>query len=163
MTKGKCGGRFRESGFSLVELMIVLVIIGILVAMVIPNMLDAKTRAQQRATVGDLRAWGIALGAYMAEVGVVPPGTGAPIAASTIHDELVPYAISALRDNDSWNNPLFYMALNSTNTASYTVASGGRDGVFIDTFLECIHESTWFLYDYDIAISDGLFVCSPST
>jgi general secretion pathway protein G len=161
MTKGKRGNH--QNGFSLVELMIVLVIIGVLAAIAIPNMLDAKTRAQQRATVAELRNWGNALGAYMAEIGVLPPAAGGgPVAASTIHNLLVPYAVSALHDNDSWNNSLFYLAPDTPTATSYTVASGGRDGVFDATYTECLSEATWFLYDYDIAIADGLFVCSPS-
>jgi general secretion pathway protein G len=161
MTKGK--HRNHLNGFSLVELMIVLVIIGVLAAIAIPNMLDAKTRAQQRATVAELRNWGNALGAYMAEVGNVPAAAGGgPIVASTIHNDLVPYAVSALHDNDSWNNPMFYLAPDSATATSYTVASGGRDGVFDPSYTECLTPGTWFLYNYDIAIADGLFVCSPS-
>ena len=155
MKKGKCRG---EKGFSLVELMIVLVIIGILAAIAIPNMLDAKTRAQQRATVAELRNWGNALGSYMAEIGVVPPG-GNPVLASTIHSQLVPYAVSALHDYDGWHNDLFYFADNSNTATSYTVASGGRHGVLDNT---CITPNTWFIYNDDIAINDGLFLCSPS-
>ena len=162
MRKGKKGNRLKRNGFSLVELMIVLVIIGVLAAIAIPNMLDAKTRAQQRSTVAELRNWGNALGAYMAEIGVVPPGAGGPVAASTVHSELVPYAVSALHDQDSWKNDLFYFALNSNTATSYTVGSGGRDGFFDVSYTECVQESTRFLYDYDIAITDGLFICSPS-
>jgi general secretion pathway protein G len=143
--------------------MIVLVIIGILAALAIPNMLDAKTRSHQRATVAELRNWGNALGAYMSEVGVVPPAAGGgPVNASTIHNDLVPYAVSALHDTDSWRNNLLYFAPASNTGTSYTVLSGGRDGIFAAGYVECIDESTWFIYDYDIAISDGFFICSPS-
>ncbi len=161
MTKGKRG--IRENGFSLVELMIVLVIIGVLAAIAIPNMLDAKVRAQQRATVAELRNWGIALGSYMAEVGTVPLG-GSPVAASTIHNALVPYAVSALHDQDAWKNDLVYFAASSGFPTNYTVGSPGRGdfGFFDDTYVECINEATRFIYSYDIAISDGLFICSPS-
>jgi len=138
--------------------MIVLVIIGLLIAILIPNLLDATHRAKQRATVGEIRAWGNALGSYMAEVGTLPPGTGLPIAASTIHTQLVPYAIGALHDLDAWKFNLSYIALPLPTPTSYTVISGGKNGS-IDI---CVSPSSWFNYEEDIAISDGLFVCSPS-
>lgn len=148
----------KENGFSLVELMIVLVIIGILVSILIPNLLDATHRAKQRATVGELRAWGNALGAYMAEIGTLPAGTGAPVPASTIHNQLVPYAVSALHDQDAWKFNLTYEAPPLPTPTNYTVMSTGKNGIQ-DV---CISPASWFNYQEDIAISDGLFVCSPS-
>jgi general secretion pathway protein G len=158
MRKGIPRRSLRKNGFSLIELMIVLVIIGILVSILIPNMLDATHRAKQRATVGELRAWGNALGAYMTEVGTVPPGTGAPVNASTIHNLLVPYAVSALHDVDAWKFNLLYIAPPPPGPNNYTVMSRGKNGA-IDV---CVTPASWFNYVEDIAISDGLFVCSPS-
>jgi general secretion pathway protein G len=158
MKKGNRRQPFRKNGFSLVELMIVLVIIGILCSILIPNMLDATHRAKQRATMGELRNWGNALGAYMTEVGTFPAGTGAPIIAETIHDLLVPYAVSALHDQDSWKFDLLYTAPPLPNPNNYTVMSRGKNGV-PDV---CVTPATWFNYEEDIAIADGLFVCSPT-
>ncbi|MCI0411532.1 type II secretion system GspH family protein [bacterium] len=159
MRKGNLGHQLRKNGFSLVELMIVLVIIGILMAILIPNMLDATHRAKQRATVGELRAWGNALGAYVAEIGTFPAGTGAPgVLVSTIHNQLVPYAVSALHDQDSWKFDMRYVAPPLPTPTSYTVISYAKNGI-LDV---CLTPATWFNYNEDIAISDGLFVCSPS-
>jgi type II secretion system protein G len=159
MRRGNPRPQRRENGFSLVELMIVLVIIGILVAILIPNLIDATHRAKQRATVGEMRAWGNALGAYMAEIGTLPLGPGAypGVAASTIHNLLVPYAVSALHDEDKWDNDFLYDASPLSPTV-YTVMSTGKNAV-PDL---CISPASWFNYSEDIKISDGIFVCSPS-
>ncbi len=45
----------REDGFTLVELMVVVLIIAILIAVAIPTFLGARTRAQDRSTQADLR------------------------------------------------------------------------------------------------------------
>ena len=45
----------RDDGFTLVELMVVVLIIAILIAIAIPTFLGARTRAQDRAVQSDLR------------------------------------------------------------------------------------------------------------
>jgi type IV pilus assembly protein PilA len=45
----------REGGFTLIELMVVVLIIAILIAIAIPTFLGARTRAQDRAAQSNLR------------------------------------------------------------------------------------------------------------
>ena len=47
--------REREEGFTLIELMVVVLIIAILIAIAIPTFLGARSRAQDRAAESDLR------------------------------------------------------------------------------------------------------------
>ena len=45
----------RKSGFTLVEIMIVVAIIGLLAAIAIPNFIKARTTSQQNACINNLR------------------------------------------------------------------------------------------------------------
>jgi type IV pilus assembly protein PilA len=59
----------RDDGFTLVELMVVILIIAILIAIAIPTFLGARVRAQDRSTQSDLRNALTAAKVYYADDG----------------------------------------------------------------------------------------------
>lgn len=145
--------KLNQKGFSLVELMIVLVILGVLVAMVIPNLLDAIDRSKQRATLSELHYWGTAVTAFHAEKGAFPVPSG-PVAG--IYNQVVPYTISVLKKTDFWKHDLQYET-DAGGESSYTVYSGGKNGA-LD--LPC-SPTAWQDYRCDLILVDGIFVAAP--
>lgn len=60
-------------GFTLIELLIVIAIILILIAIALPNFLEAQIRARVTAVRGDLRTIDIAMNSYYLDFGMYPP------------------------------------------------------------------------------------------
>ncbi len=66
----------KDSGFTLVEIMIVVVIIGLLAAMAIPALNKVRTKAQATTIANDIRTFKDAIESYVLENGVFPQVTG---------------------------------------------------------------------------------------
>ena len=59
-------------GFSLVELLIVVAVIGLIVAIAIPNLLNAIQRSNQTRTISDIRSISNRLGIYQQDYAKFP-------------------------------------------------------------------------------------------
>ena len=64
--------RRNQTGFSLVEVMVVIAIIGILATMVLPNVLGNQERANEQKVIADLVALENALAQYHLDNGMFP-------------------------------------------------------------------------------------------
>jgi len=64
---------FRYSGFTLVELLVVVAIISLLVTMAVPNYLDAQTRAKATVVAAEQKVLGDAILMYCLDNGSWPP------------------------------------------------------------------------------------------
>ena len=158
--------RGRE-GFTLVELLVVLTIIGIIVAIAIPNLLNAIQRAKQKRTMGDMRSLGTAVEAYSIDYNAYPPSAAAsiPILYGTVtyptqtvggvQAYISPTYIRVMPLKDGWNSFFYYNV--GSNFQDYAIVSAAKDGVLSTPAASGPTTN----FNIDIVFSDGQFTVYP--
>ena len=160
--------RKNQKGFTLIELLIVVAIIGIIVAIAIPNLLNAIQRAKQKRTMGDMRSIGTAAEAYSIDYNAYPPAAASSIpvlyggvtypsvtVGANLSKYISPTYIRVMPLTDGWNSYFFYNV--NANDQDYGIVSAAKDGSLVSP--SASGPTTNF--NIDIVFSDGQFTVFP--
>ena len=136
----------RDEGFSLIELLIVVAIIGIIAAIAVPQLMNAMDRGRQRRSMADMRNIATANGTLRVDTGSYGATLGA---LSPTYMQVAPAA-------DGWGTAWGY----STGADTYTITSAGSDA----TAGAPVAPVPWINdpYDPDIILTDGQFTQAPT-
>ena len=116
-----------QKGFTLIELMIVVAIIGILAALVIPKIVGRSEQARATAAHADISSIKTALDAFEVDNGFYPKNIQALVSQpGNTRNWHGPYLEKV--PQDPWGNNYLYYFPGKRNASSYDLLSVGPDG-----------------------------------
>lgn len=109
----------KRSGFTLTEVLLVLAILGVIAAMVVPNLIGQQGKANVMATKANIKGFEEAIKQYaIANDGVFPEGSRDEVIALLVQPGqdadgrmIAPYLEKTPRD--AWDQPLYYQYPNT--------------------------------------------------
>jgi len=122
----------KQAGFTLLEIMVVIVILGILASMVLPNLLGNKEKAERQKVVSDITTLESAMDMYKLDNSRFPT-TDQGLDALVSKPEIDPQPRDYREDGyikrlpqDPWGND--YLLLSPGENGKYDLFSPGLDG-----------------------------------
>ena len=125
----------RQQGFTLIEIMVVVVILGILAALVVPQVMSRPDQAKVTVAQGDIKAIAAALDMYRLDNHVYP-STQQGLEALVKKPSGMPAAKNWNKDGylkrlpvDAWGNPYQYLAPGTKGPFDlYSFGADGKEG-----------------------------------
>src|SRR5437867_1282026 len=130
-TKTNAARDIRRRAFTLIELLLVLVILGILAAIVVPKFAGRTEQAKQAAAVSQIAVFGTALDAFEVDNGYYPKGKNGLVDLVQQPRDAQSWRGPYLKSEiplDPWGHPYIYECPGKHNPTSYDVMSVGPDG-----------------------------------
>jgi len=121
----------RQRAFTLIELLLVLVILGVLAAIVVPKFSGRTEQARVTAATSQIATFSTALDAFEIDNGYYPKGRNGLQDLVTQPRDAQSWKGPYLKNeipNDPWGNPYTYECPGKNNPTSYDIMSNGPDG-----------------------------------
>jgi type II secretion system protein G len=118
-------------GFTLIEMLIVVAIIGILAALLIPNALSAIQKAKQKGTMKDINSIATAITDYVTDKGAAPAHTGPLVSGDLLYTALSGFYLKVLPQNDQWGGAFQVYGGSAANNKDGNVTGCGVDDFLV--------------------------------
>jgi general secretion pathway protein G len=117
-----------QAGFTLIEILLVVVIIGILAGIALPKLSGHTRRAEITKTKAEIEAIGTALSQFELDMGEFPKSIQELVTSPGSDRWNGPYLVKGM-PMDPWKHPYVYACPGQHNPKTYDLASLGPDGV----------------------------------
>jgi general secretion pathway protein G len=144
-------GENKNAGFTIIELLIVLVIISVLVAIGVNIAFHAFDVSRAGRTVSDMRGVATAIMKYESDHGGLPGGGLQPVAdvVTATGDQMA----GTIADEDGWGHTLYYEDIVVNGETTFRVYCYGKDGTpdgaitgnYIDFYSDIVIEAGSFV------------------
>ena len=173
--------RRAEKGFTLVEMLIVVVIVGILAALLIPQFITSIQKAKQKGTMQDMNGLAKAIVDYVTDVGFAPEQSGALVVGSTFVEKIRPFYAKAIPLLDQWGTAFnIYCGttidsaglsgVTATGPDDFVIISYGRDKQQTACSFDPLDPQTAYFdltslpsFNEDLIIWNGSWIHAPKT
>jgi general secretion pathway protein G len=124
----------RQSGFTLIEIMVVVVILGILGALIVPNIISKPEQARVEAAKHDMRSIGASLQFYLLDNSTYPSteqGLEALVEEPSGYPEPRNWGPESYLDKlpvDPWGQPYYYISEGPRDFDLYSFGADAKEG-----------------------------------
>ena len=115
----------KKKGFTLVEIMVVIGIIGLVLGIAIPSVTSSRRRAREAKARAQIESLGVAIKMYQVDNGSYPTNL-----VTDLQDDYMEFKDEEVVSGDfvdPWGNAYQYSAPGTNNTASFDIYSYGND------------------------------------
>ncbi|MCP3401456.1 type II secretion system major pseudopilin GspG [Bradyrhizobium sp. CCGB20] len=129
LRRGRRRARRGEAGFTLVEMLVVITIIGMIMALVGPRVLNYLSESKAKAAKIQIESFSSALDLYYLDVGRYPSANEGLVGLTRTNNQAGwngPYLRGGVVPNDPWGHVYVYRSPGAS--APYEVISLGSDG-----------------------------------
>lgn len=146
--------RRREAGFTLIEVLIVLVVVGILAGVAIQTALFAFDVARLSRSAANLRQISSAVMQYESSTSLLPNTNGATVPVSAIVVALGTQG-GRIDPRDGWLHNLYYEPITISGSPAFRLWCYGKDGTPDGAIT-----GSWIDFNTDVVVESGMFVQS---
>jgi len=120
-------------GFTLIELLIVVAILGILAALLVPNITTAVQKAKQKSTMKDVGVIASSIADFVTDNGVAPVANGTYAASDPFYTGICPFYVKVLPITDKWGTN-FYVWTGANVNGNYGISGAAGDDFLVSSY-----------------------------
>jgi type II secretion system protein G len=171
----------KEDGFTLIEMLVVVAIVGILSALMLPQFISSIQKAKQKGTMQDMNGLAKSIVDYITDTGYAPEQSGQLVSGSSFIEEIRPFYVKTIPLLDQWGTSFYIYCGTAVSAAGidgvtasgsddFLIISYGRDRVSTSFSFDPLNPTAAFFeltalasFNQDLIIWNGSWIHAPKS